>query len=131
MTRKHEPPDIPRVPRGEHHHPDSIEHVPDPEHPTRWWRYVRDVAGDDTQLQIAAKSGIDKYHPTRWKQGWRPAAEFVVAFAQAYNRSPLEALVEAEYLTEEQAALQRVEITDLSAASDEELLAELQRRLGR
>lgn len=131
MTRKHHAADTDGHSGDEGHHPATLNDVPDPEHPTRWWYYVRSVAGDDTQLQIAAKSGIDKYHPTRWKQGWRPAAEFVVAFAQAYNRSPLEALVEAEYLTEEQAALQRVEITDLSHASDDELLAELQRRMNR
>lgn len=111
----------------------EVPNYPEPEHPTRWWLWVRRIAGSDTQLEIAHKMSVDKYHPTRWKQGNRPAAEFVVRFAEAYNRSPLEALVEAEYLTPEQAGLQYVvedrTITDLSEASSQALLDELARRI--
>lgn len=107
----------------------KIAAVPEPETPTKWWAYVRHVAGDATQLEIAHRAGIDKSHPTRWKQGFAPGAEFVVRFAEAYDRNALEALVAAEIITEEQANLREVRVTELSEIPSKDLLAELARRI--
>ena len=65
-----------------------------------WWRYVETVTGEATQKDIAAATGIDQSSISRWQRGAStPRAEAVVAFARAYKRSPVEALVAAGYLS--------------------------------
>jgi len=77
---------------------------------TRWWLYVQDVTHHAQGIDIAARAGIDNSHVTRWKKGQNPGGHFVVKFARAYERNVLEALVAAEYITEEEAALHEVRI---------------------
>ncbi len=97
-----------------------------------WWRYVVTVTGDATQSEIAGATGIDQSSISRWQRGTNtPRAEAVIAFARAYGRSPVEALVAAEYLTSEDMGV--VEMTtltgDLTRVSSDSLLSELRRRL--
>lgn len=82
---------------------------------TRWWKYVQTVAGDAPNNEIADRAGIDKSNLTRWKQGSRPAVDFVLKFARSYGRPVVEALAEGEYITDAEAALREVKIgvTDL------------------
>lgn len=95
---------------------------------TRWWKYVQSVAGADTQAKdIADTVGIDKSNVTRWKQGSRPAVEFVLKFARRYGRPVVEALANAEYITDGEANLREVKI-GVDDLSDVELAAELLRR---
>lgn len=97
---------------------------------SRWWMYVQTVAGDVQAKEIADHVEIDKSNVTRWKQGSRPAVEFVLKFARRYGRPVVEALVEAEYITEEEAAIREVKVglSDLSSAT---LAQELSERLNR
>lgn len=90
------------------------------------------VTGDATQSEIAGATGIDQSSISRWQRGTHtPRAEAVVAFARAYGRSPVEALVAANYLTSEDMGV--VEMTtltgDLTRVSSDSLLSELRRRL--
>lgn len=53
----------------------------------------------------AKKAGFNQSAFTRWKSGAKADPEFVVKFARAFNLNVLEALVEAELITEEEASL--------------------------
>jgi transcriptional regulator with XRE-family HTH domain len=99
----------------------------------QWARYVRDVAGNLNQLEIAAKTGIAQSNVGRWLRGEPgiPKADSVVALARAFDRPPVEALVAAGYITEEEAgANARRERTPLNDYTDVELVDELRRRVG-
>ena len=90
------------------------------------------VTGNATQSEIASATGIDQSSISRWQRGTNtPRAEAVVSLARAYGRSPVEALVAADYLTSEDMGV--VEMTtltgDLTRVSSDSLLSELRRRL--
>lgn len=53
----------------------------------------------------AKKAGFNQSAFTRWKGGAKADPEFVVKFARAFNLNVLEALVEAEFITEKEASL--------------------------
>jgi len=99
----------------------------------QWARYVRDVAGNLNQLEIAAKTGIAQSNVGRWLRGEPgiPKAESVVALARAFDQPPIEALVAAGYITEAEAgAKARRARTPLNDYTEAELLDELRRRVG-
>lgn len=88
------------------------------------------LMGDQTQLEAARHIGISKSNITRWKDGTRAAPDFVVKVARAYGANVLEALVEAEFITEEEAQLTRVAPElDLTKIDGADLAAELDRRI--
>ncbi|QNQ90753.1 hypothetical protein GP475_08945 [Corynebacterium poyangense] len=70
---------------------------------TRWWNYVTEVIGGSTYREAADRAGFDKSAFTRWKKGARADPDFVVKLARAYNTNVIEALVEAEFITKEEA----------------------------
>lgn len=97
---------------------------------SRWWKYVQAVAGDVQAKEIADRVGIDKSNVTRWKQGGRPAVEFVLKFARTYHRPVVEALAAAEYITDAEANVREVK-TGVSDLTDVELASELLSRAER
>ena len=99
-----------------------------------FWDYVLRVAGTETQSRdIAALIGVDPSAISRWKRGESPRLSSVIAFARAYKRPVVEALIAAGYLDLSDAYatvdISMVDASRLSEVSDEELTAELQRRL--
>jgi transcriptional regulator with XRE-family HTH domain len=97
-----------------------------------WWRYVMTVTGNAAQKAIATATGVDQSSISRWQRGTStPSAEAVVAFARVYGRSPVEALVAADYLSSSELGV--VELTtltgDLTRVSIDSLLSELRRRV--
>jgi transcriptional regulator with XRE-family HTH domain len=97
-----------------------------------WWGYVVTVTGGAAQKDVAVATGIDQSSISRWQRGASiPRAEAVVALARAYGRSPVEALVDAGYVSSDELGV--VELTtltgDLTGASVDALLSELRRRL--
>ena len=70
---------------------------------TRWWTYLSEVMGDDTATKAAKKTGISASNFTRWKQGANADPEFVVKVARAYKVNVRRALVEANFIAEEEA----------------------------
>jgi len=97
---------------------------------TEWWEYVTRIAGTDEHIAIAAKSGIGTSVLSRWSRGTHdPSAQMVVTFARAYHRPPVEALTVAGYITATEAA-EAIEITrPTSRLTNDELLAEVRRRM--
>lgn len=95
--------------------------------PTAWATYVERVTGGASQSAIADKAGLSQSAVNRWHTS-TPKPETVVALARAYDRPVLEAFVAAGFLSEDDAALNEIKASarDLS---DEDLVAELQRRM--
>lgn len=85
---------------------------------TRWWRYIQRLTDGDTAQEAARRAGFDKSAFTRWKKGARADPDFVVKIARAYGANVLEALVEAEFITEEEAALHEVQPTPREVLAD-------------
>lgn len=96
-----------------------------------FWAYVNRITGGVQNREIAAAIGVDSSSISRWRTGEQPRVKNVIAFARAFNRPAVEALIAAGYLNISD-AYSHVELraaADLTGASDEELTAELQRRL--
>ncbi|MFD4932671.1 hypothetical protein ACFWMS_28215 [Peribacillus butanolivorans] len=77
---------------------------------TRWWRYVEQLIDGETAQDAARRAGFDKSAFTRWKKGAAADAAFVVKLARAYRANVVQALAEAELITDEEAALRLVPI---------------------
>lgn len=95
-----------------------------------WWDYVVRVAGTDVQKDMPRDSGISESAFSRWKKGQHtPDSAHVVAFARAYGRPPIEALMAAGVLAEGDAG-DVVEVhRGADRLTDDELLAEIRRRM--
>lgn len=79
----------------------------------------------------AHQAGFNQSAFTRWKSGARADPEFVVKFARAFDLNVLEALVEAEFITEDEAGIQEISVGGplLKRASSKQLTQEVQKRL--
>ncbi|MDV6271074.1 hypothetical protein [Rhodococcus globerulus] len=75
---------------------------------TRWWRYVEQLIDGETAQEAARRAGFDKSAFTRWKKGAAADAAFVVKLARAYHANVVQALAEAELITDDEAALRLV-----------------------
>jgi transcriptional regulator with XRE-family HTH domain len=94
-----------------------------------WPTYVRRIAAGLTHAQIAAKVGnVSMSNIGRWLRGehLQPGADQVIAFARAFDRPIMEALLAAGYVDVSD-AVEPVR-TPLSRYSSLELLDELRRR---
>jgi transcriptional regulator with XRE-family HTH domain len=100
-------------------------------HEYLWAEYVRRVAPDKAQTEIAALAGVDQTGVSRWLSGQSvPRVESVIRFARSLGRAPIEGLVAAGYITPEEAGAKpdlEISIRDLPT---EALLAEIRRRVG-
>lgn len=78
----------------------------------------------------AKQAGFNQSAFTRWKNGAKADPDFVVKFARAFHLNVLEALVEAEFITENEANLKEVTVGGpaLADATNEQLLDEIMRR---
>lgn len=83
-----------------------------------------------TMRDAAKKAGFNQSAFTRWKNGAKADPEFVVKFARAFHLNVLEALVEAEFITENEANLTEVTVGGpaLADATNGQLLDEIMRR---
>ena len=95
-----------------------------------WMDYVRDATrGDSFPGDVAKRIGADRSTVYRWEHaGAVPSPEKVIAFAHAYNVSPVEALVAAGHLAEEDAKV-KIEKSDPRRLSNAALIDEVVRRL--
>lgn len=86
----------------------------------RWADYVRQLVGNDNQVVVSQKTGIDQTTISRWLRGdttpGKPAA--VAHIAQVYGGNVLEAFVAAGFLTREQANLPPEPKVDFAALID-------------
>ncbi len=67
---------------------------------TKWWQYVKTVAGSASQKEIADAAGVSQPTVSRWAKGEieRATADVAVKFAVHYDSSVGEALVAAGVL---------------------------------
>lgn len=94
-----------------------------------WHEYVRAIAGNATQREIAEQTGIHYTTISNWFNDRRlPPAPTAIAFARAYDLNPVEALVVAGYLTGTEADLGTATWADPTAIPTDVLLAEVTRR---
>lgn len=98
---------------------------------TRWWRYIEPVIGNMTMRDAAQKAGFNQSAFTRWKNGAKADPEFVVKFARAFDLNVLQALVEAELISQDEVDLREVRIggTKLTEASAQQLAEEFLHRM--
>ena len=95
-----------------------------------WPEYLRRITGGQTQSQIAQQIGIGRLSVCHWLHGkTRPKAETVITVAQAYRRSPIEALLAASYLQADELDQPFELITSLRALPAEDIANEVCRRL--
>jgi hypothetical protein len=92
-----------------------------------WWQYVSQVAGTATPSEIARRVGLTPSSVSRWQLS-TPKPETAAAFARAYDRPVIEALIAAGVVTAEEAGVTEV-AADLSSVPVDDLLAEIRRRL--
>lgn len=81
-----------------------------------------------TARDVAVRAGFDESAMTRWKKGLNADPKFVVQFARAFHQNVLQALAEAELITDEEAGLHEVKI-DVHEISTHQLLEELANRI--
>lgn len=98
-----------------------------------WRDYVRQVIGDDRQVDVARKTGVDQTTISRWlnpdpDKTRRISERSVADFARGYGRPVLEAFVVAELLTEEEASVTVLE-ANLGSVPTASLAYEFVRRL--
>lgn len=95
-----------------------------------WWAYVQRHSDGATNARIAESVGITPPSVGRWsKPGARPDPVQAAAFARAYGRPVLEAFIAAGFLTAEEAGERPTAPPSLATLSDDELLAEVRRRM--
>lgn len=95
---------------------------------TRWFTYVTRITEGLTAREVATRAGFDESAMTRWKKGLNADPKFVVQFARAFHRNVLEALTEAELITDEEADLHEVKV-GIADISTHQLLEELANRI--
>lgn len=97
---------------------------------TDWQSYLREISTN--QSEIARATGVHSGTVSRWLAGAsRPSATQVIAVARAFDRSPVLALVAADYLTraEVESEVQLTPGMSLAAFSELEIAEELVRRI--
>lgn len=96
-----------------------------------WLRFVYDVVAQDSQSEIARRTGIPQATISRWlseQRRLRPTPEKVIMFARGYGVNPVVALVAAGLITDNEARLPRERVPHLSTVPTSRLIAELARR---
>lgn len=95
-----------------------------------WWAYVERVTGDDDGVTIAGKLQVNQSTVSRWRTSDTPGkVENVVALARAYGRPVLEALLAAEFLTEQEARVRPRAAPDYTQLTNDELLELVRARM--
>lgn len=94
-----------------------------------WLNHYLDKRGW-TVSDLAKNAGLDRSGIQRWKSGQlRPNLDNARALADVFHRPLLEVLVAAEILTPDEAAEQPTAPPDLTTLSEDQLLAEVRRRM--
>lgn len=83
------------------------------------------------QARVAEEVGSNASVVSRWlNEGMKPGIESIRAAAEAFGVPVIEAMLAAEALTEEEVGVKRVS-PDPDLLSDEEILRQIERRMGR
>lgn len=95
-----------------------------------WGTYLRTISDGASGAEIARKLGISDSKVSYWKRGDRPPTiSEAISVSRAYGRPPLEGLVAAGYLDEDEVSEQvTVKPAVLGKFTDAQLADELLRR---
>ncbi|WP_367582192.1 hypothetical protein [Tsukamurella tyrosinosolvens] len=95
-----------------------------------FWTYLMRITDNASGVSISRAAEVDAGNVSRWKTGRsNPSAESVVKIARTWGRSPVEALVASGHLRQDEVD-GVVELgLDVSALSDDDLIAEVLRRM--
>src|SRR5690606_12973243 len=106
----------------------------EPQGGSGWAEYVQthlDALGWNNAT-LAAAARLDRSLVGRWlNEGKQPSIESVRAVAKAFHRDIREGLIAAGYFTEEEMKVSARQRPDLHLLDDDELLAEVKRRMSR
>ena len=106
----------------------------EPQGGSGWAEYVQthlDALGWNNAT-LAAAARLDRSLVGRWlNEGKQPSIESVRAVAKAFHRDIREGLIAAGYFTEEEMKVSAPQRPDLHLLDDDELLAEVKRRMSR
>lgn len=91
--------------------------------------WLKAIGATDSLRDTAEKAGLSHATLSRQITAGRFLIETAIALARAYETSPVAALVVNGHLTEEEAGLDAIEVA-LAAASDEQLVMEVSKRMG-
>lgn len=95
----------------------------------RWAEFCRTLMGDATQTEAAERTGIPQATISRFLSGRRlPTASHAITFARAYDVNPVEAMVAAGLITDDEANMPRTTARDLTVVPTGRLIRELARR---
>ena len=112
----------------------SSQDGPAPDGGSGWAEYVQahlDGLGW-SNATLAAASKLDRSLIGRWlNEGKQPSIESIRAVARVFKRDIREALVAAGYFTEDEMKVSAPQPPDLHLLDDDELLAEVKRRMDR
>lgn len=81
--------------------------------------------------RLSELTGLDRSAFTRWRKGERPNLDTSRLVAKAFGMTALEVMVKARLLFAEEVGLRGVSSPDPAALTDQQLVAELTRRLKR
>ncbi|MEU4804277.1 helix-turn-helix transcriptional regulator [Actinosynnema sp. NPDC023587] len=101
-----------------------------PEHPPPLWEYIEKNLENRglTTGDLAKATGVHRSRFTKWRQGDSISIPTARAIAALFETSVVEVLVVAGLIGDDEARLQRAR-PDPAALTNEELVAELRRRL--
>ena len=97
-----------------------------------WWEFVQRVSVGASNKDIAERTGLHASAISRWnRHGEQPTAQSVIAFARAYDRPAIEALIAAGYLTDQDLVIMGAVplVRSISDVPNIELVAEMTRRM--
>ncbi|MEV0679845.1 helix-turn-helix transcriptional regulator [Actinosynnema sp. NPDC050436] len=102
----------------------------EPENTPSWWEYLEENLARRglTTGDLARGAGVDRSRLTDWKRGGKASLDSARSVAGLFGASPLEVMVAAGLLTPDEAELREAR-PDPGRLSDEELIAELRRRM--
>jgi hypothetical protein len=100
----------------------------------KWWEYVQNITHKARPADIAEKTGISAPTISRWNPEnkgvpARPDPDNVVRLARAYERSPLEALISADYIDADDINRPIEPLVSMKDVTDAAMLDELADRL--
>lgn len=97
----------------------------------QWSEYVASKVASSNQATVALQGGVDQSTVSRWLKGSRPPSpEKAIEFARNLGDSPIAALIAAGHIEEDEAAQVVTLRTSASDLSDEQLVREVERRIG-
>ncbi|MFC9761694.1 hypothetical protein [Rhodococcus jostii] len=90
-------------------------------------QWLEGVVGDDSNRLTAKKANIEQSSLLKRRKSLKVTADDIILIARAYNKDPIQALVETGFLAESEVKGSGI-VSDIADVSDFVLLSEISRR---